>query len=152
MADEKVFTAQEVESESSTTTSLSTQSPQEKPHHFAPLAVSQQDGPQFRRVRVPANRFTPLRAKWAEICQPIVEHMKLQIRMNRSKGQVEIRVCTSIIFFSPARRVFGGYRFINWVCGCVFTPALSTSWTGTLIHLENSEAEITPWENDARHI
>jgi RNA-binding protein PNO1 len=37
---------------------------------------------EYRRVRVPPNRLTPLRQQWENIMQPIVEHLKLQIRYN----------------------------------------------------------------------
>jgi RNA-binding protein PNO1 len=37
---------------------------------------------QYRRVRVPQHRLTPLREQWESIMQPIVEHLKLQIRFN----------------------------------------------------------------------
>jgi RNA-binding protein PNO1 len=34
----------------------------------------------FRRVRCPPHRLTPLRNNWEHIVAPVVEHMKLQIR------------------------------------------------------------------------
>eukprot|EP00392_Amoebophrya_sp_AT5.2_P000732 g733.t1 len=37
---------------------------------------------QIRRIMVPANRFSPLRNNWADILKPLVDHMKLQVRMN----------------------------------------------------------------------
>merc|ERR1712093_274235 len=45
----------------------------------------------MRRIPVPANRLTPLKAHWMEILQPLVEHMKLQVRMNTKRRCVEIR-------------------------------------------------------------
>lgn len=33
-------------------------------------------------MRVPPNRLTPLRQQWDAVMQPIVEHLKLQIRYN----------------------------------------------------------------------
>lgn len=51
-----------------------------------PLLVScgtlQSGRSEYRRVRVPPNRLTPLRQQWENIMQPIVEHLKLQIRYN----------------------------------------------------------------------
>jgi len=44
-----------------------------------------------RVVRVPANRMTPLRENWMQLYTPIVENMKLEIRMNKKTRCVEIR-------------------------------------------------------------
>ncbi|EKX37453.1 hypothetical protein GUITHDRAFT_158597 [Guillardia theta CCMP2712] len=46
---------------------------------------------EFRRVAVPSHRFTPLKEKWMEIYDPIVKHMKLQVRMNLKTKSVELR-------------------------------------------------------------
>lgn len=35
---------------------------------------------EYRRVRVPPHRLTPLRTEWNVIMQPVVEHLMLQIR------------------------------------------------------------------------
>ena len=35
---------------------------------------------EYRRVRVPPHRLTPLRTEWNVIMQPVVEHLLLQIR------------------------------------------------------------------------
>mmetsp|Transcript_4596 Transcript_4596/g.11799 ORF Transcript_4596/g.11799 Transcript_4596/m.11799 type:complete len:259 (+) Transcript_4596:132-908(+) len=48
---------------------------------------------QFRRVPVPPHRLTPLREAWLKIFNPVVEHMKLQIRMNTKTRHVELRTC-----------------------------------------------------------
>ncbi|OLY84342.1 Pre-rRNA-processing protein PNO1 [Smittium mucronatum] len=48
---------------------------------------------QTRKVRIPANRFTPLKNNWMKIYTPIVEHLKLQIRMLPKARIVEIRTC-----------------------------------------------------------
>ena len=47
---------------------------------------------EYRRVQVPAHRFTPLKARWLEIYEPLVKHMKLQVRMNLKTKSVELRV------------------------------------------------------------
>jgi RNA-binding protein PNO1 len=44
-----------------------------------------------RKVPVPPHRMTPLKANWAKICPPIVEHLKLQVRMNIKSRAVELR-------------------------------------------------------------
>ncbi|KAL1237100.1 RNA-binding protein [Trichinella pseudospiralis] len=46
---------------------------------------------EYRRVSVPAHRFNPLRENWPKIYTPIVQHLKLQIRFNIRKRDVEIR-------------------------------------------------------------
>jgi len=46
---------------------------------------------QMRRVTVPPNRLTPLKGQWMSMIQPVVEHMKLQVRMNTKRRAVEIR-------------------------------------------------------------
>lgn len=45
----------------------------------------------FRRVVVPAHRYTPLREQWESILKPLVEHMKLQVRFNQKNRSVEIK-------------------------------------------------------------
>merc|ERR1711904_196127 len=44
-----------------------------------------------RRIPVPPHRLTPLKNQWMEILQPLVEHMKLQVRTNTKRRAVEIR-------------------------------------------------------------
>lgn len=46
---------------------------------------------QMRRITVPRNRMTPLKNVWMDLIQPVVEHMKLQVRMNTKRRAVEIR-------------------------------------------------------------
>ena len=46
---------------------------------------------EYRRVRVPANRYTPLREAWEHMMTPIVKYMKLQIRMNTKNRSVELK-------------------------------------------------------------
>jgi len=67
--------------------------PYSKPE-FAALTPKQQGGnklKQLRRVPVPAHRLTPLKAQWMTLISPLVEHMKLQVRMNTKRRAVEIR-------------------------------------------------------------
>ncbi|KAJ6020808.1 hypothetical protein N7540_006312 [Penicillium herquei] len=44
-----------------------------------------------RKVPVPPHRMTPLKANWTKICPPIVEHLRLQVRMNVKTRSVELR-------------------------------------------------------------
>ena len=48
---------------------------------------------EFRKIPVPPHRMTPLREHWEDIVGPIVEHMKLQIKMNIKLKRVELRTC-----------------------------------------------------------
>ncbi|KAI9748357.1 MAG: pre-rRNA-processing protein pno1 [Lichina confinis] len=44
-----------------------------------------------RKVPVPPHRMTPLKASWPKIYPPLVEHLKLQVRMNVKNRSVELR-------------------------------------------------------------
>jgi len=41
---------------------------------------------------VPRHRFTPLKQNWESLLKTLVEHMKLQVRMNTKRRCVEVRV------------------------------------------------------------
>lgn len=61
--------------------------------NFPPVSAKDLNnvGPQVRKVTVPPHRYTPLKENWMKIYTPIVEQMKLQIRMNLKTRRVEIR-------------------------------------------------------------
>ncbi|OKL63714.1 Pre-rRNA-processing protein pno1 [Talaromyces atroroseus] len=44
-----------------------------------------------RKVPIPPHRMTPLKAHWPKIYPPLVEHLKLQVRMNIKNRAVELR-------------------------------------------------------------
>ena len=44
-----------------------------------------------RKVLVPPHRMTPLKVSWAKVYPPLVEHLKLQVRMNVKARAVELR-------------------------------------------------------------
>lgn len=44
-----------------------------------------------RKIPVPPHRMTPLRSNWMQIYEPIVRHLKLQIRMNLATKTVELK-------------------------------------------------------------
>ena len=46
---------------------------------------------ELRRVPVPAHRYTPLRKDWMQLYTPIVEQLKLDVRMNPRKRCVELK-------------------------------------------------------------
>ena len=45
----------------------------------------------YRRVLVPMNRMKPLKENWPTIVKALVEHMKVQVKMNTKKKCVEMR-------------------------------------------------------------
>lgn len=47
-----------------------------------------------RKVPIPPHRMSPLKAAWPKIYPPLVEHLKLQVRMNLKSRAVEMRSCT----------------------------------------------------------
>jgi len=46
---------------------------------------------EYRRVRCPAHRYTPLRDNWEQILMPLVEYLKLQVRFNTRTRCVEMK-------------------------------------------------------------
>ena len=44
-----------------------------------------------RKVAIPPHRMPPLKSSWSKIYPPLVEHLKLQIRMNVKAKAVELR-------------------------------------------------------------
>ncbi|PFH36566.1 putative pre-rRNA-processing protein PNO1 [Besnoitia besnoiti] len=46
---------------------------------------------EVRRLLVPPHRMSPLRKQWTEILEPLVTHLKLQVRMNLKRRCVELR-------------------------------------------------------------
>ena len=49
--------------------------------HFPKLSAVQASGNrvEYRRVRCPPHRYTPLREHWGQILTPLVEYLKLQV-------------------------------------------------------------------------
>eukprot|EP00051_Salpingoeca_urceolata_P006860 m.90826 g.90826 ORF g.90826 m.90826 type:complete len:244 (+) comp15019_c0_seq2:259-990(+) len=62
---------------------------------FSPLTAAEmtEGAAQMRRIAVPPHRYTPLKEHWLQIFTPVVEHMKLQIRMNVKSRAVELKTC-----------------------------------------------------------
>jgi RNA-binding protein PNO1 len=46
---------------------------------------------EYRRVLVPSNRMKPLKENWPTIVKALVEHMKIQVKMNTKLKCVEMR-------------------------------------------------------------
>lgn len=60
---------------------------------FPKLSAAQASGNkvEYRRVRCPAHRYTPLREHWEQILTPLVEYLKLQVRFNTKTRSVEMK-------------------------------------------------------------
>ncbi|POS86988.1 eukaryotic type KH-domain (KH-domain type I) [Erysiphe pulchra] len=59
---------------------------------FAPANFAEsQPRVEVRKVAIPPHRMTPLKAVWPKIYPPLVEHLKLQVRMNIKNKAVELR-------------------------------------------------------------
>ncbi|KAK5111571.1 pre-rRNA-processing protein pno1 [Meristemomyces frigidus] len=59
---------------------------------FAPeLATPTRLRVEERKIRIPPHRMTPLKTNWPKIYPPLVDHLKLQVRMNLPKKTVELR-------------------------------------------------------------
>lgn len=50
-----------------------------------------------RKVLIPPNRIAPLKVSWPKIYPPLVEHLKLQVRMNVKSRAVELRTSAHTI-------------------------------------------------------
>ncbi|KAF2757084.1 hypothetical protein EJ05DRAFT_539162 [Pseudovirgaria hyperparasitica] len=69
--------------------------PESRPH-FAPASTSttspSTQSRDTRKVRIPPHSMTPLKKQWADkVTPPLVEHLKLQVRMNLREKAVELR-------------------------------------------------------------
>lgn len=60
---------------------------------FPQLSAAQANGNkvEYRRVRCPPHRYTPLREHWEQILTPLVEYLKLQVRFNTKTRSVEMK-------------------------------------------------------------
>lgn len=65
----------------------------ERPH-FQPASTETSPAAvriQARKVPIPPHRMSPLKSSWPKIYPPLVEHLKLQVRMNLKAKAVEMR-------------------------------------------------------------
>eukprot|EP01083_Nonionella_stella_P135037 410775_1 len=60
---------------------------------FAKLnAMAERGGKvEYRRIRCPKHRYTPLRNDWEQILMPLVEFLKLQVRFNTKTRSIEMK-------------------------------------------------------------
>lgn len=57
-----------------------------------------------RSVRVPPHRMTPLKNSWIKVYEPLVNHLKLQVRMDTKRREVQIRTCSKTTEPSAVQR------------------------------------------------
>ncbi len=61
-------------------------------------------GKEYRKIMVPANRLKGLKDNWPTIVKAIIEHMKLEIRMNIKQKCIELRSSEKTINTSAMQR------------------------------------------------
>lgn len=65
---------------------------EESKPRFGPIAeTTTATHVQTRKVPIPPHRMTPLKAAWPKLYTPLIEHLKLQVRMNPKHKRVELR-------------------------------------------------------------
>lgn len=62
-----------------------------KPKFAAATKVGMKVKLESRKVQVPPHRMSPLKNTWPKIYPPLVEHLKLQVRMNLKTKTVELK-------------------------------------------------------------
>ncbi|ODV58020.1 Pno1p [Ascoidea rubescens DSM 1968] len=64
-----------------------------KPRFDSTSQVAQKIKIEKRVIHIPPHRMTPLESCWPKIYTPVVNNLKLQIRMNLKSKAVEVRTC-----------------------------------------------------------
>lgn len=64
-----------------------------KPKFASAASQKQRVKKEIRSIPIPPHRFAPLKASWNKIYLPLVEHLKLQVKMNVRQRKVLIRTC-----------------------------------------------------------
>lgn len=88
-----------VQSRISISTSLAKNNESEEQPIFPKLSAIEAGGGriEYRRVRCPPHRYTPLRENWEQILTPLVEYLKLQVRFNTKTRSVDMKTSTHTI-------------------------------------------------------
>merc|ERR1712154_587888 len=73
------------------------------------------DGTEVRKIPVPSHRYSPLKENWMKIFEPIVQHLKLQIRFNLKTRNVEIRTCKETEDVTSYRRLLTLSKLLSMV-------------------------------------
>ena len=74
---------------------------------------SNDHGIETRKIQVPKHRMVPLKENWLKIFNPVVEHLKLQIRFNLKTKKVEIRTSKDTQDISNLQK---GMLLFVWPC------------------------------------
>jgi len=88
-----------LQSRISMSTSLAKENETEEQPVFPKLSAMEAGGGrvEYRRVRCPPHRYTPLRESWEQILTPLVEYLKLQVRFNTNTRSVEMKTSAHTI-------------------------------------------------------
>lgn len=71
---------------------------EEAPSFAALSAEELADGRvEYRKVRIPAHRYTPLKKNWESLISPLTQKLKLQVRFNPRTRCVELKSCPATI-------------------------------------------------------
>ena len=81
---------------------------------FSPAKAENTIKVEARKVPIPPHRMTPLKSNWPKIYPPLVEHLKLQVRMNVSARAVEMR--TSPLYTTDPGALQKGEDFVRAFC------------------------------------
>jgi len=93
LADDNEDTMETESIESGVLSGVENTLPKAKPA-FPPIKKEKlADGSEVRKIPVPSHRYSPLKENWMKIFEPIVEHLKLQVRFNLKTRNVEVRTC-----------------------------------------------------------
>ncbi|GMG21199.1 unnamed protein product [Ambrosiozyma monospora] len=68
-----------------------------KPRFQSQAASGMKVKKESRKVSIPPHRMTPLKNAWPKIYPPLVDHLKLQVRMNLRTKNVELRTCQKTV-------------------------------------------------------
>ena len=81
---------------------------------FPPAKVEDTIKVEARRVPIPFHRMSGLKSNWPKIYPPLVEHLKLQVRMNLSARAIELR--TSPLYTTDPGALQKGEDFVRAFC------------------------------------
>lgn len=85
----------------------------ERPLFNPETTIKQVHRSETRKVPVPPHRMTPLKNAWPKIYPPLVEHLKLQVRMNVKSRAIELRTSK---FTTDTGALQKGADFIQAFC------------------------------------
>ena len=81
---------------------------------------------EYRRIRCPAHRYTPLRENWDSLLTPLVEYLKLQVRFNTRTRSVEMKTSRHTLDTTSLQKgadFISGEEWLPWVSNKSFGKA-----------------------------